>query len=104
MAKKSLNDMYDDNVCVLLLAILSEKEITVEEAFEIYERGSLNKKSKQKTLKYKTTLTDDDIKDMIILKEKRGYSLSEIGKIYNMNKQAVHKRIKRYMTKQNLIA
>lgn len=72
-----------DNWYALLICIL--KPVTVEKAFDLFE-GIFPKVNN-------TAVTQDDVEDMIKLKNE-GLTYRELGEIYGMSKDAVHKRIK----------
>jgi len=49
----------------------------------------------------KRILTVQDVEDMIIMRDKEGLRLKEIGKYYNMSVDCVNKRIARHKKKLN---
>lgn len=73
-----------ENWYVFLICIL--KPVTVEKAFDLFEGIS------PKIIN--TAVTPDDVEDMIRLK-REGLTYRELGDMYGMSKDAVHKRIQR---------
>ena len=73
----------DISCAALAIAIL--KPVSVEQAFDLIEIGSLKK----------TYLMPEDTKDMVKLKN-NGTTYTEIGEIYDITANAVLKRVKRY--------
>lgn len=73
-----------DNWYVLLICIL--KPVTVEKAFDLFE-GVFPKVNN-------TAITLNDVEDMIKLK-REGLTYRELGEMYGLSKDAVHKRIRR---------
>jgi hypothetical protein len=81
----------DENWSALCISIL--KNIPPEQAFLLLE-GNVQKKRK-----LNPTITDEDIEDMIRLRESHTYR--EIGEMYGLEYHAVFKRIKRYLIKKS---
>ena len=60
----------NENWCALCIAILNPQAATVEKAFELFEKGKINKRSR---------MSKKDIEDAIKLKEEMTYV--ELGQI-----------------------
>jgi hypothetical protein len=88
MQSKNFDLDFMENYYVLAVSILKNK--TPEEAFELYQTGE------DKIAGYNKVITEDDVLDMIHLREKEGLSYGKIGQIYNLSDQAIYRRIKRY--------
>jgi len=73
-----------ENYYALLICIL--KPVTVEQSFRMMNGLFDNV--------INTSITKDDIEDMIRLKQEMTYEA--IGKLYGLSKNAVYRRIKRY--------
>ncbi|NFQ84150.1 hypothetical protein FDG04_02230 [Clostridium sporogenes] len=61
----------NENWCALCIAILNPQAATVEKAFELFEKGKLNKRAR---------MLKKDLEDAIKLKKEMTYA--ELGKIY----------------------
>lgn len=86
----------NDNWCALCISIL--KEVTPEMAFELLENPG-TQEGKPMRYKKNRTITNDDVADMVKLKETHSYS--EIGEMYGMSIGAVYSRIKYYKQKHD---
>lgn len=75
----------DDNWCALFIA--TQLDVSPEIAFDLLTREGKPK--------YNKTLTDDDTKDMIALKN-HGITYKEIGARYALTDHAAYRRIKRF--------
>lgn len=81
-----------ENWYALLIAI--KRSVTVEQAFDMFEKGKLGKKNK--------LITDKDIEDMRAMK-KQGFTYKEIGEIYCTTKDSVCHRLQYAKKKMEMI-
>lgn len=77
-------DPLEENYLALAVSILANSP--PEHAFNLL------------TNKFRKDITEADVRDMVQLKAKLTYQ--QIGEIYGMKKEAVHKRIRNYRAKQ----
>lgn len=84
----------NENWYALIIAI--KFPVTVEQSFQILDKGSLIKNKGRKHLK----LTDEELTVMVNLKDE-GHTYKSIAEMYGMSWTAVSHRIKRFRKKVN---
>lgn len=82
----------NENWYTLAIAVLYEKPCTIEQAFELYNKGNVVKKSPKSRSK-------EDIED--ILKLRKSLSLQEIADIYCLSKSTVCRIIRKFKQKKS---
>ncbi|MBY6800153.1 hypothetical protein FCV24_12790 [Clostridium botulinum] len=75
----------NENWYVLAVAVLRKEVYTIEQAFECYEAGKINKRAKMK---------NEDLEDAIKLKKQMTYV--ELGKIYGRTDTGICHLITKY--------
>ncbi len=75
-----------ENYCALAVAILTHS--TPERSFELLEKGA-GKRT------YRSDITEEDIKDMIKLKE--GMTYKAIGELYGLSECVAWRKMKNYI-------
>ncbi|MBO0555315.1 hypothetical protein EXQ41_04425 [Clostridium botulinum] len=68
----------DKNWCILLITILREQPCTMEQAVELYDKGTLFRNKRPK----------EDVEDMVKFRE-MGFKFKEIAEIFYLDKSTV---------------
>ncbi|MCW6088856.1 hypothetical protein [Clostridium sporogenes] len=75
----------NENWCTLCIAILNPKAATVEKAFELFEKGKINKRAR---------MLKEDLEDAIKLKSIMTYL--ELGEIYGRTASGIYHLMTKY--------
>lgn len=81
----------NENWCILAIAALYERPCTIEQAFELFDKGKLTKNKRR---------PKEDIEDMVKLK-KKGLTFEEIADIYCTDKGIVCRVINSFKKKKS---
>ncbi|NEZ94429.1 hypothetical protein EXM58_00450 [Clostridium botulinum] len=79
----------NENWCTLAIAVLYERPCTIEQAFELYNKGKFAKNRKK---------SKEDLEDMVKLK--KFLSLQEIAEIYGSSESSICQIINKFKKKK----
>ncbi|ABS35858.1 hypothetical protein [Clostridium botulinum] len=79
----------NENWCTLAIAVLYERPCTIEQAFELLDKGKFAKNRKK---------SKEDLEDMVKLKE--FLSLQEIAEIYGSSESSICQIINKFKNKK----
>lgn len=79
----------NENWCTLAIAVLYERPCTIEQAFELYNKGKFAKNRKK---------SKEDLEDMVKLKN--FLSLQEIAEIYGSSESSICQIINKFKKKK----
>ncbi|AWB17234.1 hypothetical protein [Clostridium botulinum] len=80
----------NENWCILAIAALYERPCTIEQAFEVFDKGKLTKNKKK---------SQEDIEDMVKFRN-MGMTFEEIADIYCADKRTVCRLINSFKKKK----
>ncbi|MDU2834261.1 MAG: hypothetical protein E7C05_17095 [Clostridium botulinum] len=80
----------DKNWCILLITILREQPCTMEQAAELYDKGTLFRNKRPK----------EDVEDMVKFR-KMGFKFKEIAEIFCLDKSTVCNLVNTFKKKKS---